>query len=67
MAEKMKTKHDKYCKNLDDINLMLFIAIIHDPRTKLDAFDFLFVEVLNIKQATHMVTKLRHHIVKLYD
>jgi hypothetical protein len=46
---------------------MLFIAVVLDPRTKLDSLDYWFKEVINVEQATRMITKLKHHVDKLYD
>jgi hypothetical protein len=31
MAEKMKTKYNKYRGNIDKVNLILFVAIVLDP------------------------------------
>jgi hypothetical protein len=67
MAEKMKMKYNKYWGDLDRVNLMLFIAVVLDPRTKLDSLDYWFKEVFSVEQATRMITKLRCHLDKLYD
>ena len=40
MAMRMKSKYDKYWGHLDNINLMLFVTIVLDPRYKLDALEF---------------------------
>ena len=32
MAQRMKLKYDKYWKSVDRINLMLFVAVMVDPR-----------------------------------
>jgi hypothetical protein len=66
MTKKIK-KYNKYWGDLDRVNLMLFVAVVLDPRTKLDSFDFWFKEVLNVEQAIRMITKLRYHLDKLYD
>jgi hypothetical protein len=44
---------------------MFFVAIVLDPHTKSHSLDFWFKEVLDVEKATHMITKLRHHIDKL--
>ncbi|XP_031259932.1 zinc finger BED domain-containing protein RICESLEEPER 1-like [Pistacia vera] len=36
IAGRMKGKHDKYWSNIDNISLMLFIAMVLDPRFKLE-------------------------------
>uniref|UniRef100_A0A803KUP1 BED-type domain-containing protein n=1 Tax=Chenopodium quinoa TaxID=63459 RepID=A0A803KUP1_CHEQI len=35
MASGMKKKHDKYWENVDNVNLLLYIAVILDPRRKM--------------------------------
>ena len=35
MAQRMKLKYDKYWGSVDRINLMLFVAVVVDPRYKL--------------------------------
>jgi hypothetical protein len=69
MAEKMKIKYKKYWGDLDldRVNLMLFVAVVLDLRTKLDSLDYWFKEVLSVEQATRMITKLRYLMDKLYD
>ena len=37
MAQRMKLKYDKYWGSVDRINLMLFVAVVVDPRNKLKA------------------------------
>lgn len=34
IAQKMKLKYDKYWENVDNINILLFIALVLDPRHK---------------------------------
>jgi hypothetical protein len=67
MADKMKMTYNKYWRDLDRVNLMLFVAVVLDPRTKFDSLDYWFKEVLSVEQATRMITKLRYHLDKLYD
>uniref|UniRef100_A0A803MTM2 hAT-like transposase RNase-H fold domain-containing protein n=1 Tax=Chenopodium quinoa TaxID=63459 RepID=A0A803MTM2_CHEQI len=35
MAHGMKKKHEKYWENVDNINLMLYVAVVLDPRRKM--------------------------------
>ncbi|XP_021768212.1 zinc finger BED domain-containing protein RICESLEEPER 2-like [Chenopodium quinoa] len=35
MAYGMKKKHEKYWENVDNINLMLYVAVVLDPRRKM--------------------------------
>jgi len=67
IAEKMMMKYNKYWGDLDRVNLLMFVAVILDPRTKLGALEFWFKDVLSVEQCTNMMKKLRHHLQKLYD
>jgi hypothetical protein len=40
MAQKMKAKFDKYWGRIDNVNLMLFVAVVLDPRYKIKYVEF---------------------------
>jgi hypothetical protein len=40
MSDKMMTKYNKYWRDLDRVNLLMFVAVIFDPRTKLGSLEF---------------------------
>jgi hypothetical protein len=67
MVEKMLTKYNKYWGDLDRVNVLMFIAVILNPRTKLGSFKYWFKDVLNEEQCTKMVKKLKHNLQQLYD
>jgi hypothetical protein len=70
MAERIMLKYNKYWRDLDNndkVNLMIFIAVVLDPRTKLESLEYWFKDVLGTKKCDEMVTKLRSCIHKLYD
>ena len=41
MAEKMKLKCDKYWSNVNNINVLLFIVVVFDPRYKMKYVEWL--------------------------
>ncbi|CAL1396092.1 unnamed protein product [Linum trigynum] len=49
MARRMKAKHDKYWGTFDDINPLLFIDVVLDPRYKLEYACFVLDEVYGIE------------------
>jgi len=53
MAEKMKVKYNKYWGDLHRVNFMLFVVVVLDSCTKLDALDYWYKKVLSVEQATH--------------
>ena len=44
MVVEMKNKYDKYWGSIENINLMLFVAVVLDPRYKLKYVQFWFKE-----------------------
>ncbi|XP_059431483.1 zinc finger BED domain-containing protein RICESLEEPER 2-like [Corylus avellana] len=70
MAEKMMTKYNKYwghLENNDRVNLMMFIAVILDPQTKLVSLEYWFKDVLGVDRCNAMKKKLKSILHKLYD
>jgi hypothetical protein len=67
MTEKMMTKYNKYWEDLDRVNLLMFVVVLLDPRTKLRSLEFGFKDVLSVELYTNMTKKLRLHFQKLYD
>jgi len=45
MAENMKVKYDKYCRNFQNINILIFVVVVFDPQTM-----FQFVCLVGLKQ-----------------
>jgi hypothetical protein len=67
MAEKMLMKYNKYWGDLDRVNVLMFIVVIFDPRTKLGSLEYWFKDVLSEEQCTKIVKKLKHNLQQLYD
>uniref|UniRef100_A0A1J3ID04 Putative AC transposase n=1 Tax=Noccaea caerulescens TaxID=107243 RepID=A0A1J3ID04_NOCCA len=44
MASRMKTKFDKYCGDMENMNVMIFVACVMDPRYKLKYVSFIIRE-----------------------
>ena len=58
MARKMKKKFDKYWGKVESMNMMMFIAIVLDPRFKLRYVRFCFSEIFDSvveEELTNMV------------
>jgi hypothetical protein len=67
MAEKMMTKCNKYWGDLDRVNVLMFVAVILDPRIKMGSLEYWFKDVLSNEPCTNMTKKLKHYLQKLYD
>jgi hypothetical protein len=47
--------------------VLLFVAIILDPRTKLGSLEYWFNDILSVEQCNDIIIKLKYHLQKLYD
>jgi hypothetical protein len=55
-------RYNKYWGNLDNndkVNLMMFVVVVLDPRTKLESLEYWFKDVLGTNKCDEIVTKLR--------
>jgi len=59
MMENMMSKYNKYWGDLDRGNVLMFVAVILDPQTKLESLEYWFKDVLTVEQCTNMMIKLR--------
>ncbi|KAL4600243.1 hypothetical protein ACB092_11G184500 [Castanea dentata] len=66
MAVEMKKKYDKYWGSIDNINLMLFVAVVLDPRYRLKYVNFLFREWYGKEKGDAMSSKVRDALKRLY-
>ena len=66
MAEEMKKKYDKYWESIDNINLMLFVAVILDPRYRLKYVKFWFKEWYGKDKGDAMSFKVQDALKRLY-
>ncbi|CAN0876620.1 Putative AC9 transposase [Linum grandiflorum] len=70
MAKRMKTKHDKYWGNVNNINPLLFVALILDPRFKVNYMVFvleLVYEAGTIKELVAKVSQIMHDLFDYYS
>ncbi|XP_075659325.1 zinc finger BED domain-containing protein RICESLEEPER 1-like [Castanea sativa] len=66
MAVEMKKKYDKYWGSMDNINLMLFVAVVLDPRYRLKYVKFWFREWYENDKEDEMSFKIRDALKRLY-
>lgn len=45
MARRMKEKHDKYWENIDNVNFLLYVAVLLDHRKKMSYVEFTFGQI----------------------
>ena len=68
MTIKMLKKFDKYCGKLENINQMLLIATVLDPRYKLDYLEHCFGFIYHDDEIASSMTKsLKTNLMYIYD
>nr|DAD37445.1 TPA_asm: hypothetical protein HUJ06_008086 [Nelumbo nucifera] len=67
MAYKMKRKYDKYWENVNNINTMLFIAVILDPQCKLEYVDWVISESYDVDIAKVLKDKVKQVLTSMYE
>lgn len=58
MAVSMKRKYDKYWENADNINPMLFLAVVLDPGYKMRYLKYCFESVYDAETVARIVVKV---------
>ena len=66
MAEGMKMKYEKYGRNIENINLLLFVAVVLDRRYKMKYIVYWFNKWYAKPKAESMVEKVKGAIDRLY-
>ncbi|KAK1385173.1 zinc finger BED domain-containing protein RICESLEEPER 2-like [Heracleum sosnowskyi] len=66
MAERMKLKFEKYWENYKNINFLLYIAVVLDPRFKLRYVQFCFSQLYDNRKCTEMIMYVETALNKLF-
>jgi len=61
----MLTKYNKYWGDLDRVNVLMFVAVILDPQTKLGSLEYWFKDILSDEQCTEMVKKIEAQLSEI--
>ncbi|XP_023921965.1 zinc finger BED domain-containing protein RICESLEEPER 1-like [Quercus suber] len=67
MAKDMHEKFDKYWGDIEKLNLMMFVAIVLDPRYKLRFLNFWFTKWNPRAVAKNMTKKVKKTFVRMYE
>jgi hypothetical protein len=67
MALKMKMTYDKYWGNPDRLNMLLLIAMVLDPQSKMKLVVWLATRIYGSAQAESLETKLDAYLKSMYD
>lgn len=66
MAKRMLSKFEKYWENYKNINFMLYIAVLLDPRYKLRYVQFCFSQIYSPIKCTEMVVQVETKLNNLF-
>ena len=66
MAQTMKLKYDKYWGSVDRISLMLFVAVVVDPKYKLKYTKFWFKQWYDKEKIDELGLRVREVLNRLY-
>lgn len=67
MGEKMKLKFDKYWGDPDKMNKIIYIAVVVDPRYKLEFMHFALSTVYGKEKGTELAKKVKLFVYELFD
>ncbi|KAK9265824.1 hypothetical protein L1049_001791 [Liquidambar formosana] len=67
IANLMRRKYDKYWENLDNINFLLYVAVVLDPRYKLRYVRFSFAQVYENTMAEELTERVKFKLIRLYE
>ena len=59
MADYMKNKFEKYWGNFDNMNHLLYVGLVLDPRYKLQYLEYCFGALYENQKATDMAKRIR--------
>ncbi|XP_074347091.1 zinc finger BED domain-containing protein RICESLEEPER 3-like [Apium graveolens] len=57
MAKRMKAKYDKYWDNIDNINFLFYVAVLLDPRRKMQYIDYCFSQIYPNEREKQIIMK----------
>nr|XP_048328389.1 zinc finger BED domain-containing protein RICESLEEPER 3-like [Ziziphus jujuba var. spinosa] len=67
MAKKMLTKFEKYWGSLGNVNKLLLIAVVLDPRYKLEYVSYLFEDAYESGMVESLTKDVKDTLYNLYD
>ncbi|CAO2830814.1 unnamed protein product [Amaranthus hypochondriacus] len=67
MATNMMAKYDKYYGNIDNINILVFVAVLLDPRHKWNYVDWIVRASYDATKATLLSLKIQMVFKSLFD
>ena len=67
MATKMKAKYDKYWGDPEKMNLLIFIAMVLDPREKLGFVEFVIMQMYGEVVGVNLYRLVKNEIYNIFN
>ncbi|KNA22643.1 hypothetical protein SOVF_032530 [Spinacia oleracea] len=67
MACKMKEKYEKYRGDPEKMNLMIFVAVVLDPRYKFDYVEWMLTEIYDVTTASILARNVKDILSDLFE
>ncbi|XP_072066131.1 zinc finger BED domain-containing protein RICESLEEPER 2-like [Arachis hypogaea] len=67
IAERIKLKYDKYWGNIKNINMMIFVAVVLDPRYKLKFVNFSFEKLYDKDDSDFLGAKVKETFSNMFE
>ncbi|KAL5775360.1 hypothetical protein ACOSP7_012917 [Xanthoceras sorbifolium] len=67
MSSSIKSKFDQYWGKIEDVNKLLIIALVLDPRYKLEYVKFCFDDMFDDKKTKELTCDIRELLIQLYE
>jgi hAT family C-terminal dimerisation region/Domain of unknown function (DUF4413) len=67
MTNKMTGKYEKYWGNIEKVNSLIYVAVILDPRHKLEFVEFTLVNLYGEEKGKKMIKKVNDDLTLLFD
>uniref|UniRef100_A0A803MMH8 BED-type domain-containing protein n=1 Tax=Chenopodium quinoa TaxID=63459 RepID=A0A803MMH8_CHEQI len=67
MANGTKKKHDKYWENVDNVNLLLYITVILDPRRKMGYIKWTINQKYDSEKSKYLCAKVMQTLNDMYE
>lgn len=67
VAMTMKSNNEKYWETVEESNLLIFVAVVLDPRCKLVVLQVLFQQIYDITRADEMLANTKLLLMQLYE
>ncbi|OMO54076.1 hypothetical protein COLO4_36593 [Corchorus olitorius] len=67
MAKEMKEKYNKYWCQVDKANMLVYVAVVMDPRKKMFVMDFCMKKMYGSEQSVALLASINEAFLDLFE